>query len=1145
MALVCDEAHCISDWGHDFRPDYLRLRRIIDELPAWTPVLATTATANQRVTDDVAAQLGDDTLVQRTSLDRASLHLSVVELADDAERLAWLAEKLPDLDGSGIIYCLTVDQAERTAAWLQRRGMQVEAYTGSTDPTEREGLEDRLRTNDLKALVATSALGMGFDKGDMAFCVHLGLPPTPVAYYQQIGRAGRAIDHAEVIAVPRPVEDAAVWNWFEKVSLPPESTCQEVLTQLSTASATSINRLEAEVNLGRTRLMTLLKILEVDEAIAKVAGGWVITDPAWRYDHDKADRLRALRREESDQMLAYAGLDECRLRFVRESLDDAEAADCGRCDRCLGSEPPVAPPSELVEEARRHLSGADVEVEPRKQWPSGLDEPKGRIKPDRQARRGRALSRLGDGALGAQVDALLDGSSRELSPAILRGLIDVLRRWDWEQRPTWVCPMPSRSNQQLIDVVADTISKSGKMPVVLATRSGRRRRGSAGRSVEQRSSGRQRVGPARGRSCGRPSRRTGAVDRRPDPVGLDHDHRRRAPRRGRRRLGAPLGPALPLVVRRSGHQFGGPEDHREPRAPDDDRRELIEGPGPPIDADGPGLGVTLNLMERLFHVAADGTRTVGAESSELGGRRRDGWVWLDVLDPTDDDISRLCREFSLDRQTRDDLGDEAQHPKVDDLETYVVLVTHGLATDDRELRTVEVDFVLGPDWLITVHDEPLPSIDHVFERVGHARFAADGPDHLLARIVEFSGERFLPLIDALDLRILDLEDHAIDGDPTILSDVQLLRREVATLRRVIGPQTSALLVASRLEELGSRARQRAVRRTRPSQPPDREPRFGSRPAGDRARHVPRLCGRADERDDAGLDRLLRDRPAAVADRRDLRHELRQHARTRPTRGLLRRPRGHGSPGGVVVVVLRPSRLHRPTEDGHDHPRHHTGRTWPGVHGDGARTGHRVGRAHPVRVRRRRLSRSTTRETGPVLVTLTFDNGPHPEATPQVLDVLADRDVKATFFVVGEQLMTDGGRGLAERAHGEGHWIGNHTMTHSTPLGVDTTAAFAEAEIERTQEVIGDLAHHDRFFRPFGEGGHITTQLLSRAAVDLLDARRLHLRALELGAPRLGAPLRLGRDGVPRCRPPGAHGGRPARPPHGCDGPPRPLHRRDP
>ncbi|MEE9414933.1 MAG: RecQ family ATP-dependent DNA helicase, partial [Acidimicrobiales bacterium] len=222
FALVCDEAHCISDWGHDFRPDYLRLRKLLSDLPPWTPVLATTATANQRVTDDVASQLGDDTLVLRTSLDRESLHLSVVELDHDGERLAWLAQVLNQLDGSGIIYCLTVSQAETTADWLRQQGHSVAAYTGSTEPTQRETLEDALRANEIKALVATSALGMGFDKPDMAFCVHLGLPPTPVAYYQQIGRAGRALGRAEVIALPRPVEDAAVWRWFESVSLPSE-----------------------------------------------------------------------------------------------------------------------------------------------------------------------------------------------------------------------------------------------------------------------------------------------------------------------------------------------------------------------------------------------------------------------------------------------------------------------------------------------------------------------------------------------------------------------------------------------------------------------------------------------------------------------------------------------------------------------------------------------------------------------------------------------------------------------------------------------------------------------------------------------------------------------------------------------------------
>ncbi|HUW03173.1 MAG TPA: magnesium/cobalt transporter CorA [Acidimicrobiales bacterium] len=210
-------------------------------------------------------------------------------------------------------------------------------------------------------------------------------------------------------------------------------------------------------------------------------------------------------------------------------------------------------------------------------------------------------------------------------------------------------------------------------------------------------------------------------------------------------------------------------------------------------------------MDRLFHAAADGSRKIDVDPSEMSERRGDGWVWLDVLDPTDDDIDRLCREFDLDRLTRADLGDEAQFPKVDDLDSHIVVVTHGLANDDTQVRTVEIDLVLGPNWLLTVHDEPLLAVDHVFERSCHRRFELEGPDHLMARIIEFSGERFLPLLDGLDQRILDLEDQAIEGDPTILADVQVLRREVSTLRRVLGPQRSALLMAARLDELGPRA----------------------------------------------------------------------------------------------------------------------------------------------------------------------------------------------------------------------------------------------------------------------------------------------------------------------------------------------------
>jgi len=446
--LVCDEAHCISDWGHDFRPDYRRLRQLLADLPSWTPVLATTATANQRVTDDVAAQLGDETLVLRTTLDRESLHLSVVDLPNDAHRLAWLAETLPQLDGSGIVYTLTVAQAHETADWLRSLGHQVGAYTGQVDPDVRLRLEQELRNNEIKALVATSALGMGFDKGDLAFCVHLGLPPTPVAYYQQIGRAGRSIDRAEVIALPRPVEDARIWKWFESVSMPSEELCITALDQLNPHEPTGIADLERYVNLGRSRLSTLMNILEVDGAVERIGSGWIRSDFPWSYNHEIANSLRDLRRAEGAEMLAWADLETCRLRFLRDSLDDAELEDCGRCDRCTGHSWQNDPDPTLVAKASVHLQGGDLIIGQRKQWPTRLDEPKGRIAAEHQVAPGRALARLGDGGWDATVEGLFtlarNGHPFELTPDLVRACAGVLKRWDWEQRPTWICPMPSR-----------------------------------------------------------------------------------------------------------------------------------------------------------------------------------------------------------------------------------------------------------------------------------------------------------------------------------------------------------------------------------------------------------------------------------------------------------------------------------------------------------------------------------------------------------------------------------------------------------------------------------------------------------------------------------------------------------------------------
>ena len=269
--LVVDEAHCISDWGHDFRPDYRRLSEMIGRLDAGTPVLATTATANGRVAADIAAQLGAGTVTLRGPLGRDSLSLAVVHLRSAAERLAYVAGAVAAARGSGIIYCLTVAETISVAAYLAGEGLDVAAYSGSTDVAERARIEADLKANRLKAVVATSALGMGFDKADLAFVVHLGSPPSPIAYYQQVGRAGRGIDAADAVLLPTEA-DRRIWSFFEAVAFPSEEAAGAVLDHLARHGPVSVPGLESVANLSRSRLEAMLKILDVEGAVER--GRW-------------------------------------------------------------------------------------------------------------------------------------------------------------------------------------------------------------------------------------------------------------------------------------------------------------------------------------------------------------------------------------------------------------------------------------------------------------------------------------------------------------------------------------------------------------------------------------------------------------------------------------------------------------------------------------------------------------------------------------------------------------------------------------------------------------------------------------------------------------------------------------------------------
>src|SRR5919199_300160 len=414
--LVVDEAHCVSDWGHDFRPDYRRIRDLLGQLPAGTPVLATTATANERVVADVAEQLGAGGVAVTTvrgPLARDSLRLGVLRLDTDRARLAWLAAHLGDLPGSGIVYTLTVAAAEETAALLRDAGHEVRAYTGRLDDADRKDAEEALRENRVKALVATSALGMGFDKPDLGFVVHLGAPSSPVSYYQQVGRAGRAVESADVLLLPGP-EDIAIWQWFATSSMPREDHAAAVLGAMADGKAWSVARLETVADVRRSRLELLVKVLAVDGAVERVQGGWRSTGQPWVYDADRYARVARTREAEQRAMIAYAKpVDEarCRMQFLQESLDDPTATPCGRCDVCAGPWYSADVPEAAAEAASAALDRPGVELAPRAMWPTGADRlgvmVHGKIPADEQIEVGRAVARLTDLGWGQRLRSLL------------------------------------------------------------------------------------------------------------------------------------------------------------------------------------------------------------------------------------------------------------------------------------------------------------------------------------------------------------------------------------------------------------------------------------------------------------------------------------------------------------------------------------------------------------------------------------------------------------------------------------------------------------------------------------------------------------------------------------------------------------------
>ena len=536
--FVVDEAHCISDWGHDFRPDYRRIGRILRNLSPAIPVLATTATANDRVVADVAEQLGEGVRIVRGPLARASLRLGTVTLADQAERLAWLAKYIPNLPGSGIVYCLTVADTQRVATWLRSRGIDARAYNAALATEEREVLEDALIAGEMKALVATVALGMGFDKPDLGWVVHYQRPGSPIAYYQQVGRAGRAVDSAWGILLAGR-EDDQIAEYFIQTAFPPTVNMEGILETLEAAGQPmSVVGLQSAVNLPKGRIEQALKLLEIDGAVARDGGRYTRTAEPWAQDEVRIERVIATRRAELAEMQAYVDYDGCYMEFLARALDDPAAEPCGKCANDLGRPMSTEIDRDLVDAAIEFLRRDLRTIGPRKQWVAdAVPGLKGRIDPPNEL--GMALCVYGDAGWGRDVQRGRE-VDRRFDRELIVGAAKAIRdRWHPVPWPEWVAAVPSVRRPGLVDGFARALARELDLPFVDCLHAAADAEAQEGmlNSVRQLANAHRTL--ALDGSGNRPGG-AGAPRGRPSRLGLDADGRGLAAARGRQRAGPPV-----------------------------------------------------------------------------------------------------------------------------------------------------------------------------------------------------------------------------------------------------------------------------------------------------------------------------------------------------------------------------------------------------------------------------------------------------------------------------------------------------------------------------------------------------------------------------------------------------------------------------
>lgn len=470
--IVIDEAHCISDWGHDFRPNYSRIINVIKTLPSNIPVIATTATANNRVVDDIKKQLGNKLTLIKGSLMRESLNIQVIKLPTQIERMAWLIENINKIDGSGIIYCSTTRDCNKVAEWLKLNGIEALPYHSNlssdneTKKRLREERENLLIENKVKVLVSTVALGMGFDKGDISFVIHFQMPNNIIRYYQEIGRAGRKLEDAYAILLVGE-EDKGIAKYFIQSAFPKREQLENVIRSVEGSDeGLSLYDLKKYINMTHNVINKCLQLLDLHGIITKVNKKYIRTLNPYNYADFKVEEILKTRYRELEFMEKYIETDECYMKFIANELDDNTASNCGKCCNCTGKKHfPVTVSKENIEKAEKFIKNRVIKLKVNKQWPAGIVATTGkRISTEEMNEEGRILSSYGDSGWGKIVED--DKYKKEyFRNELVEATIDILNnKWQELSNIECVAAVPSLRRPELVKSFAKRVAKRLKVP---------------------------------------------------------------------------------------------------------------------------------------------------------------------------------------------------------------------------------------------------------------------------------------------------------------------------------------------------------------------------------------------------------------------------------------------------------------------------------------------------------------------------------------------------------------------------------------------------------------------------------------------------------------------------------------------------------